>query len=113
MGLGKKNGPNAPSSVQRSETLDMPFMPNNATGSGDGGGGATPSVGDSGHGGGEGSSYYSRDAASSIHGETVRFEWVRLRPRQQQFPLRRDDVEVYGWGARAGERERGREKKRG
>lgn len=74
--VGKKNGsplpgPKAPSSVQRSETLDMPYMPSNAIGSGDGGG--APPVGDSGHGGGEGSSYYSRDAASSIHGETVSF----------------------------------------
>ena len=71
--LGKKNngssppalpGAKAPSSMQRSITMDMPYMP-------DGGGGAyTPSVGGSGHGG-EGSSYYARDGASSIHGETV------------------------------------------
>jgi hypothetical protein len=58
-------GAKAPSSVQRSLTLDMPFLPS------DGGGGtvAIP-AGDSGHG--EGSSYYARDGASSIHGETVR-----------------------------------------
>ena len=70
--VGKKNNgtappalpsAKAPSSMQRSVTLDMPFLPS------DGGGNAVP-IGDSGHG--EGSSYYARDGASSIHGETVR-----------------------------------------
>jgi hypothetical protein len=42
----------------------MPFLPASAAG--------TPPIGDSGHG--EGSSYYARGGASSIHGETVRRE---------------------------------------
>ena len=84
---GKKNrdssppalpGANAPSSVQRSVTMDMPFLPDN------GGGANTPSIGGSGHGG-EGSSYYSRDLASSIHGETVR-GICRSYGRSERFP---------------------------
>ena len=56
--MGKKDSPSAlpgaerPSSVQRSVTLDMPFLPEGGGGAaGIGGGANTPSVGGSGHGG--------------------------------------------------------------
>ena len=71
-------GAKAPSSMQRSITLDMPFLPSD-------GGGGTVAIGDSGHG--EGSSYYARDGASSIHGETVRqlerIHKLRWRPQKR------------------------------
>lgn len=71
-------GAKAPSSIQRSITLDMPFLPSD-------GGGGTVAIGDSGHG--EGSSYYARDGASSIHGETVRqherIHEFRWRPQKR------------------------------
>ena len=67
-------GRDAPSSIQRSVTMDMPFLPGDTAAGGGAGDVGAPSLGGSGRGGGEGSSYYASHGAASIHGETVRKE---------------------------------------